>query len=216
MTDPIRVLIVDDYEIVRQGLCTLLAGEDDIVVVGEATNGAEGISMIQELGPDVVLMDLVMPDMDGIDAIQTLRRSGTKSHVLMLTSYDADESVRGALKLGAIGYLLKDVPKAELLMAIRAAAKGQPYLHHKAQRSLIQQVVAPDESSFRPALTSREQDVLRLLSQGNSNKSIAQKLGITVGTVKGHVSVILDKLGVEDRTQAALFSVQHGLVDEKK
>jgi DNA-binding NarL/FixJ family response regulator len=215
MANPIRVLIVDDHEIVREGLRTLLAEEQDIEVVGEAADGAEGVSLTLALRPDVVLMDLVMPNVDGIDAMRLLKRSDTSWRVLVLTSFAEDKLVRGALEVGAVGYLLKDALKAELIQAIHAAAQGQPYLHREAQRRLIQQVTAPAaEPSVQPVLTRREQDVLRLISQGQSNKEIARTLHLTEGTVKGYVSIILAKLGVLDRTQAALFAVRHGLGDQ--
>jgi len=213
MANPIRVLIVDDHEIVREGLRTLLAEEADIEVVGEAADGAEGVSLTLRLRPDVVLMDLVMPNLGGIDAMRLLNRTDANWHVLVLTSFVEDELVRGALEAGAVGYVLKDALRAELIQAIHAAAQGQPYLHREAQRSLIQHVTAPAEPSMQLDLTRREQDVLRLISQGRSNKQIARELHITEGTVKGHVSIILAKLGVSDRTQAALFAVRHGLGD---
>ena len=211
MANSIRVLIVDDHEIVREGLRTSLAEETDIDVVGEASDGAEGVSLTLALRPDVVLMDLVMPNLGGIDAMRLLQQTDANWHVLVLTSFAEDDMVRGALEVGAIGYLLKDVRKNELIQAIHAAAQGQPYLHREAQRSLIQHVTTPAEPSLLLDLTPREQDVLRLISQGQSNKEIAQELHITQGTVKGHVSIILAKLGVSDRTQAALFAVRHGL-----
>jgi DNA-binding NarL/FixJ family response regulator len=213
MANPIRVLLVDDHAIVREGLRTLLAEESNIEVVGEAADGAEAVSLTLALRPDVVLMDLVMPNVDGIDAMRLLQRPDTSWRVLVLTSFAEDELVRRALEVGAVGYVLKDVLKAELIQAIRAVAQGQPYLHREAQRSLIQQVTAPAEPSALLNLTRREQDVLRLISQGQSNKEIARALHITEGTVKGYVSIVLAKLGVSDRTQAALFAVRHGLGD---
>ena len=211
----IRVLIVDDHEIVREGLRTLLTEEPDIEVVGEASDGEEGVSLTFALRPDVVLMDLVMPKVNGIEAMRRLQHPDANWHVLVLTSFAEDDKVRGALEVGAVGYILKDVLKTELIQAIHAAAAGQPYLHREAQRSLIQYVAAPTQSSSQIELTPREQDVLRLLSRGRSNKEIAQELHITEGTVKGHVSIILAKLGVSDRTQAALFAVRHGLADSE-
>ena len=213
MANPIHVLIVDDHEIVREGLRILLAEEADIEVVGEAADGAEGVALTLALRPDVVLMDLVMPNLDGIDAMRLLQRTDTSWHVLVLTSFAEDDLVRRALEAGAVGYLLKDVLRTELIQAVHAAAQGQPYLHREAQRRLIQHVTTPAESSMRLDLTRREQDVLRLISHGHSNKEIARELHITEGTVKGHVSTILAKLGVSDRTQAALFAVRHGLGD---
>ncbi len=211
MSPPIRVLIVDDHAIVREGLHTLLAEEADIEVVGQAANGAEAVSLATALYPDVILMDLVMPEMDGIKAMQRIRDAGIASRVLVLTSFANDEHVRDAIRAGAIGYLLKDVLKPDLLRAIHAAAQGQTVLHPEAQRSLIRQTIAPAEPPPHASLTARERDVLRLIAQGKSNKEIAAALHLTEGTVKGYVSAILDKLGVADRTQAALYAVKHGL-----
>ncbi|HET8580660.1 MAG TPA: response regulator transcription factor [Nitrospiraceae bacterium] len=216
MPGPIRVLIVDDHQIVREGLRTLLAEEADIQVVGEAADGAEGVALTSVLRPDVVLMDLVMPNVDGIEAMRRLQQTDSASRVLVLTSFAEDGLVPEALRVGAVGYLLKDVLKAELIQAIQAAAKGEPYLHPEAQRRLIQQTITPPQPSPTFDLTRREYEVLRLISQGRSNKEIARELRIKEGTVKGHVSTILAKLGVLDRTQAALFAVQHGLGDPKR
>ena len=210
MGNLIRVLIVDDHEIVREGLRTLLAEEANIEVVGEAVDGAEGVSQAVTLQPDVILMDLVMPNVGGIEAMHRLQEKGSSWRVLVLTSFAETDLVRGALEVGAVGYVLKDVLRSELVQAIQAAAQGQPYLHREAQQRLIEHVTAPAEPSARFDLTPREQDVLQLISQGQSNKEIAMALHITEGTVKGHVSSILDKLGVSDRTQAALVAVRNG------
>lgn len=211
MTSSIRVLIVDDHTIVREGLCTLLGEEPDVEVVGEASNGAEAIAMSAQLQPDVILMDLVMPEMDGITAIQEVKRENPLSQILVLTSFSEDQRVRDAIQAGAIGYLLKDVLKPELLRAIRAAVRGEPTLHPQAQRQLMRQVATPVLSSALENLTNRELDVLRLIAHGQSNKEIAATLYLTEGTVKGYVSAILAKLNVADRTQAALYAVKHGL-----
>jgi DNA-binding NarL/FixJ family response regulator len=209
MTRPIRILIVDDHAIVREGLHTLLSEEEGLLVVGEASRGAEAISMVQTLQPHVVLMDLAMPEMDGVETIRRIRQSGSTCNLLVLTSFGEDQRVRDAIQAGAIGYLLKDVLKPELLRAIQAAARGEPTLHPEAQRVLMRQ--AAPATSLIEALTEREIDVLRLIAQGRSNKEIAAKLFLTEGTVKGYVSTILDKLHVDDRTQAALYAVKHGL-----
>lgn len=216
MPNPIRVLIVDDHQIVREGLRTLISEEADIEVVGEAADGAEGVALTLALRPDVVLMDLIMPGLDGIEAMRRLQQTDTAWHVLVLTNFADDESVREALRVGAVGYLLKDVLRDELIQAIHAAAKGQPYLHPEAQRRLIQQIVQPPQPSSTFDLTPREHEVLSLISQGKSNKEIARELHITEGTVKGHVSSIMAKLGVSGRTQAALLAVQHGLGDPNR
>jgi two-component system, NarL family, response regulator LiaR len=208
MNPPIRVLLVDDHAIVREGLRTLLSEEPAIKVVGEATNGAEAVALTATLHPDVILMDLVMPEMEGIQAMQSIRDVNPSSQVLVLTSFGDDHRVRDAIQAGAVGYLLKDVLKADLLRAIRAAAQGQPTLHPEAQRQLMRQVTTPARSLLDD-LTPRERDVLRLIVRGQSNKEIAATLHVTEGTVKGHVSAILAKLGVADRTQAALYAVKH-------
>lgn len=209
MSAPIRVMIVDDHAIVREGLMMLLNEQENIVVVGEAANGREAISRAGEWQPDVILMDLVMPEMDGIEATKHIRQKHPHCQVLVLTSFAEDRRVPDALKAGAVGYMLKDVLKADLLAAIAAAAKGEPALHPEAQRQLMQQVITPPEPSLLDSLTDREMDVLRLIAKGQSNKEIAASLNLTNGTVKGYVSTILGKLQVADRTQAALYAVKH-------
>jgi len=211
MTPTIRVLLVDDHAIVREGLQMLLAEEADIEIVGEASNGKVALTLAADLHPDVVLMDLVMPEMDGLEAMQRLRELCPDSHILVLTSFTDDQRVRAAIRAGATGYLLKDVLKPELVRAIRDAAQGRPTLHPEAQQRLMQQISEPPEPSLLEALTERERDVLRLIAQGRSNKEISATLHLTEGTVKGYVSAILSKLGVADRTQAALYAVKHGL-----
>jgi NarL family two-component system response regulator LiaR len=206
----IRVQLVDDHAIVRDGLRMLLSEESDIEVVGEAGDGAESVKLAATLQPHVILMDLVMPGMDGIHAMQGIRVVSPSSHVLVLTSFSDDQRVRDAIQAGAIGYLLKDVLKADLLQAIRAAAQGQPTLHPEAQRHLMRHVTTPPVRSLVDDLTPRERDVLQLIVCGQRNKEIAASLRITEGTVKGHVSAILSKLAVADRTQAALYAVKHG------
>jgi two-component system, NarL family, response regulator LiaR len=206
----IRVLLVDDHAIVREGLRLLLSEESDIEVVGEAGDGAESVQLAATLHPSVILMDLVMPGRDGIQAMQDIRVVSPSSQVLVLTSFGDDQRVRDAIQAGAIGYLLKDVLKAELLQAIRAAAQGQPTLHPEAQRHLMRQMTTPAARSLVDELTPRERDVLQLIVRGQSNKEIAASLRVTEGTVKGHVSAVLSKLGVADRTQAALYAVKHG------
>jgi len=216
MTSSIRVLIVDDHEIVREGLETLLSEEPTITVVGQAANGAEAVTLAAALRPDVILMDLVMPELDGIEATRRIRRAGAASQILVLTSFADDRHVREAIEAGAIGYLLKDVLKADLLRAIHTAAQGKPTLHPEAQGYLMRQVSAPSASASVLPLTERERAVLRLIATGQSNKEIALTLHLTEGTVKGYVSAILAKLGVADRTQAALYAVKHGLVDSER
>jgi DNA-binding NarL/FixJ family response regulator len=209
---PIRVLIADDHIIVREGLATLLSEEPEFEIVGQAATGDQAIALSAQHQPDVVLMDVVMPGIDGIEATRQIRRATPGAHILILTSFANDSQVRGAIQAGATGYLMKDVLKAELLSAIRAAARGVPTLHPEAQRWLIQQALG-GERTLHDTLTERERDVLVLLARGQSNKEIAATLHLTEGTVKGYVSAILAKLEVADRTQAALYAVKHGLAE---
>jgi NarL family two-component system response regulator LiaR len=205
----IRVLIADDHDVVRQGLRTFLGLDPELEVVGEAADGAEAVRLAHRLRPDVVLMDLLMPELDGIAATQVIRRELPDTEVVALTSVLEDEKVVGAVRAGAIGYLLKDTKAAELRQAIKAAAAGQVQLSPKAAARLMREVVAPD----RPEpLSERELDVLRLLARGRANKQIARELSIAEKTVKSHVSGILGKLGVQSRTQAALYAGRVGLV----
>jgi NarL family two-component system response regulator LiaR len=205
------VLIVDDHVIVREGLATLLSDEEGIDVVGQAADATTALRLLDSHQPDVILMDLVLPGMDGIELTHKVRAAYPESRVLVLTSFADDERVRRAIQAGAIGYLLKDVLKPDLLHAIHAAAQGRVTLHPEVQQLLMQHVAGPEIESPLQGLTGREMEVLRLIAQGNSNKEIASALHLTEGTVKGYVSAILDKLQVEDRTQAALVAVRNGL-----
>ena len=205
---PIRILLVDDHSVVRQGLRMFLALDPDLEVIGEATDGAEAVRMARELQPDVVLMDMLMPVMDGVAATAAIRRELPDTEVIALTSVLEDDKVVGAVRAGAIGYLLKDTEADELRRAIKAAADGQVQLSPKAAARLMREVRAPDSPE---ALTERETDVLRLLAQGKSNKEIAHLLSLSEKTVKTHVSNILSKLNVPSRTQAALYAVRIGL-----
>jgi len=207
----IRVLLVDDHNVVRQGLRMFLSLDPDLEVVGEASNGAEGIERVRTLKPEIVLMDLVMPVMDGITAIQHLRGEFPDVEVIALTSVLEDEKVIGAVRAGAIGYLLKDTQADELCRAIKAAAQGQVQLSPDAAARLVREIKAPDNPE---KLTERETDVLRLLALGRSNKEIANELVIGEKTVKTHVSNILMKLGLSSRTQAALHAVRIGLISQ--
>ena len=209
VTMAIRILIVDDHSVVRQGLRMFLNLDDELEIVGEASNGAEGVQLAHELRPEVVLMDLLMPVMDGVTAIATIRRDLPEVEVIALTSVLEDESVFGAIRAGAIGYLLKDTEADELCRAIKAAAAGQVQLSPQAAARLMREVRAPESPE---TLTQRETDVLRLMAKGLANKEIARELGIGEKTVKTHVSNILSKLGVLSRTQAALYAIQVGLV----
>jgi len=207
---PIRVLIADDHSVVRQGLRMFLGSDPELEIVGEARNGAEALDLSRELGPDVVLMDLLMPVMDGIAATAAIRRQMPETEVVALTSVLEDASVVEAVRAGAIGYLLKDTDAHELCRAIKAAAAGQVQLAPQAAARLMREVRAPEKS--HAALTERETDVMKLLAQGKSNKEIAQALNIGEQTVKTHVSRILDKLGLSSRTQVVLYAIRIGLV----
>lgn len=211
MNSHVRVLVADDHEIVREGLSTLFSEETDFSVVGEAKNGEEAVALALDLSPDVVLMDLMMPRLDGIEATRRILAQAPGVHVLVLTSFADEPHVRRAIAAGAHGFLLKDVLKEELLRSIRAVAEGRPALHAEAQRHLMRRV-AGGGRPVAEELTERELAVLQLIGRGRSNKEIAKALHLSEGTVKGHVSAVLGKLGVEDRTQAALFAVREGLV----
>ena len=205
----IQIVIVDDHSVVRQGLRMFLSLDPELEIVGEARNGAEGVLLAHELQPDVVLMDLLMPVMDGVTAITTIRRELPEVELIALTSVLEDSLVFGAIRAGAIGYLLKDTEADELCKAIKAAAAGQVQLSPQAAARLTREVRIPESPE---SLTQRETEVLRLMSKGLANKEIAQELGIGEKTVKTHVSNILSKLGVLSRTQAALYAIQVGLV----
>lgn len=206
---PIRILIADDHAVVRQGLRMFLALDSELDVIGEATNGLQALQMAHKLKPDVILMDLLMPEMDGVSATTAVRRELPDIEVIALTSVLEDSAVIGAIRAGAIGYLLKDTESDDLIRAIKAAAAGQVQLSPKAAARLMREVRAPESPE---ALTERETDVLRLLAEGKANKEIAQALTIGEKTVKTHVSSILGKLNVTSRTQAALYAVRIGLV----
>ena len=212
MSEPIRVVIVDDHTVVREGLRMILAEADGIAVVGEAPDGEAAVRVITSLAPDVVLMDLSMPRMDGLEAARALQSAGSKSRILILTSASDADGVRQAVRAGVTGYLMKDILSTDLVAAIRSAAAGRPTLHPSAQALLMRDVAAPERKSPLDALTPREREVLVLLASGLGNKQIAGRLSISVGTVKGYVSDIFEKLGVGDRTQAALLAVKYGLV----
>lgn len=213
LKDQIRILIVDDHEMVREGLQTLLGEEQNICVVGLAANGYQALQMTLSHRPDIILMDLVMPEMDGIQAIRRVKKSYPDVQIIVLTSFADDQRVHAAINAGAISYLLKDVLKPELLNAIYLAAQGKSTFHAEVLQTLIRQ---PNELTTTPHinLTEREQDVLRLVTQGKSNKEIANTLYLTEGTVKGYMNVILAKIGVADRTQAAVYALKHKLVSD--
>jgi two-component system, NarL family, response regulator LiaR len=205
----IRIVIADDHSVVRRGLRMFLAMDPELVVVGEVADGEEAVHLARLLLPDIVLMDLLMPVMDGITATAIIRSELPDTEVLALTSVLEDASVVGAVRAGAIGYLLKDTDADALCRAIKAAAAGQVQLTPQAAARLMQAVSAPESPE---ALTERETEVLRLLAQGKANKEIARSLNISEKTVKVHVSNILSKLGVQSRTQATLYAIRVGLV----
>jgi len=207
---PIRILIVDDHSVVRQGLKMFLDLDTELEVVGEAANGEEAVSQAARLEPDVVLMDMLMPVMDGVTATGRIKAAHPDMEIVALTSVLDDGTVVNAVRAGAIGYLLKDTQADELCRAIKAAAAGQVQLSPEAASRLMREVRAPDVPPT--TLTEREVDVLKLLAQGRANKEIAAALTIGEKTVKTHVSSILAKLGVQSRTQAALYAAQSGLV----
>ena len=207
----IRLMIVDDHRVVRSGLSAFLLAYDDLKLVGEAGNGEEAVRLCAQVKPDVVLMDLVMPGMDGIAATKAIRERCPKTQVIALTSFGDQERVQAALKAGAIGYLLKDVSDVELVAAIRNAAAGRPTLAADAQRALIQAATNPKPPGSD--LTEREREVLALMVKGMSNDEIAAHLTVRPSTAKFHVSNVLSKLGVTTRTEAVVMALQNHLVD---
>jgi two-component system, NarL family, response regulator LiaR len=210
----IRVVIADDHAVVRQGLRTFLELQPEIEVVGEAADGEEAVAAVERLSPDVVLMDLVMPGLTGVEAIERIRERRPAVRVIVLTSFGDDERVFAAVRSGAAGYLLKDVQPQELVTAIRTAHRGEALLHPAVAARLMERFAADGrQRSSADLLTRREHEVLGLIAHGMSNKVIARELGVADRTVKAHVSNILGKLGLTDRTQAALYAVREGLVD---
>jgi NarL family two-component system response regulator LiaR len=214
MSDPITVMIVDDHDMVRQGAAGYLTAQSDITVVAQAESGEEAIDLVQEQVPDVVLMDLVMPGMDGVEATRQIKDLSPRTQIIVLTSYHQDEYIFPALQAGAISYLLKDIKAKELIEAIRRAAAGEATLHPRVAARLIKEFQSKDLTKASPftLLTDREMQVLKLIAKGQSNSNIADGLVISVGTVKGHVSNILGKLHLADRTQVAVYAWQEGIV----
>jgi len=213
LSSPIRVFVAEDHAIVRKGICALLTLEPGIEVVGEAGNGLEAVRAIPACQPDVILMDLVMPEMDGIEAIQRIVARQPAARILVLTSFATDDKVLPAIKAGALGYLLKDSEPRDVVEAIRQVHRGEPSLHPRIARKLMQELAeSPDQPPTADPLTEREMEVLRLVAQGKSNRDIAGELTITEGTVRVHVSSILGKLHLASRTQATLYALREGLV----
>lgn len=216
--EKIKVLIVDDHQVVRQGLRTFLELHEDIDVVGEAVDGLAAVETARQLVPDVILMDLVMPGLDGITATRQVKALGGATKVIALTSFTEDDKVFPAIQAGASSYLLKDVSPDELVEAIRAVHHGEARLHPNIARKLMEQVAhqdAPKPESLAKDLTERELEVIHLVAKGLSNQLIARDLFISEKTVKTHVSNILGKLDLEDRTQLAIYAIKMGLVDTR-
>jgi DNA-binding NarL/FixJ family response regulator len=218
MAKKIRVLIADDHAVVRQGLCTFIDLQEDMQVVGEGTTGVEAVELAQRLQPDVILLDLAMPEMDGLEATRKILESNPSAHILILTSFGEDDKVFPAIRAGAQGYLLKDIQPNDLLQAVREANQGKAQLHPEIAKKLMSAVAdqgAPESASqARPPiadLTERELEVLRWIAGGLNNREIAEKMVISEKTVKTHVSNLLGKLDLEDRTQAAIWALKHGL-----
>jgi NarL family two-component system response regulator LiaR len=213
MTDPIRVLVADDHLVVRRGLATMLLAFDDLVLVGEARHGGEAISLCESARPDVVLMDMVMPGMDGAEATAEIRRRYPTIQVIALTSFADEELVQRAVRAGAIGYLLKNISAHDLAAAIRAAHAGQPALAPEALNAVMRLATSPaDRQEPVEELTAREHEILALMARGQTNTQIGAQLGISRATVKFHVSSILGKLGAASRTEAVALAIQRGLV----
>jgi DNA-binding NarL/FixJ family response regulator len=204
----VRVVLVDDHAVVRRGLAGLLGSADDIEVVGTAGDGSEARSVVQDLRPDVVLMDLQMPGTDGVEATRAIVADDLGTQVLVLTSFSDSERIIGALDAGAVGYLLKDADPDDVIEGVRAVARGESPLHPKAARELL---LARSRPTDRPQLTPREADVLRLVRLGLANKQIGRRLGISERTVKAHLTSAFQRIGVVDRTQAALWVERNGL-----
>jgi two-component system, NarL family, response regulator LiaR len=215
MPDPIRVLLVDDHAVVREGLRTFLELQEGMEVVGEAEDGEQALTEAERLRPDVILMDLVMPVLDGVGAMRELRQKLPSCRVIVLTSFAEDDRLLPAIQAGAAGYLLKDVQPKELARAVRAAHAGEALLDPSIAARLVEAIAQPAGEEPRDELTPREREVLELIGRGLSNKRIALELGVSEKTVKTHVGHLLHKLGVADRTQAALHAVRSGLLSPK-
>ena len=215
MAEPIRVLLVDDHAVVREGLRAFLELQDGIEVVGEAADGEEAIAAALRLGPDVVLMDLVMPRLDGVAAMRILRERSPGARVIVLTSFVDDDRLLAALRSGAAGYLLKNAQPQELARAVRAAHAGEALLDPVVAARLVETLSARGDEQPLDRLTPREREVLQLIGRGFPNKQIARELDLSEKTVKTHVGHVLAKLGVTDRTQAAVVAVRAGLVDQR-
>jgi two-component system, NarL family, response regulator LiaR len=217
VSDAITVLLVDDHAVVRQGVRAFLATQPDLSVVAEAASGTEAVTLASQNVPDVVLIDLIMPDMDGVEATRRIKQASPRSQVVVVTSYHEDEHIFAALKAGALSYLLKDLSSEELAAAIRKAALGEAVLHPRVAARVIKELQGPRAEKVNPftELTDRELEVLKLIASGMSNAEMATKLVLSEKTIKGHVSNILSKLHLVDRTQAAVYAWREGIVHKK-
>ncbi len=207
---PIRILMVDDHAMMRIGLATFLASFDDFELVGEASSGVEAVELCEQLDPDVVLMDLVMQDMDGVEATQVILSKQPDTKIIALTSFEEADLVRGVLQVGAVGYLLKGVSSDDLARAIRAAVEGTPTLSPEATQILIEETRRPARTHFE--MTDRELEILALIADGLNNREIADQLYVSRSTIKTHVSNILTKLGVSSRTKAVAYAIENDLI----
>jgi NarL family two-component system response regulator LiaR len=214
MPDPITVMLVDDHAVVRQGVRAFLVTQPDLLVVAEAGSGPEAITLVAQVVPDVVLMDLILPGMDGVEATRRVKQVSPRSQVVVLTSYHEDENIFPALKAGALSYILKDVSADELAAAVRKAAVGEAVLHPRVAARVIKELQGARAEKVNPftELSERELEVLKLIADGMSNAEMAARLVLSEKTVKGHVSNILSKLQLVDRTQAAIYAWREGIV----
>jgi NarL family two-component system response regulator LiaR len=214
MNNPITVLLVDDHKLVRQGVRAFLEAHEEFLIVGEAESGVSAVKLAEQTVPDVVLMDLIMPEMDGVEATRRVKNISPRSQIVVLTSYHEDEHIFPALEAGAISYILKDIDMDELAEAIRRAARAEVTLHPRVASRILQELQGSKREEVNPftELTKREMEVLKLIAKGLNNREIAEQLVISEHTVKGHVSNIFSKLHLADRTQAAVYAWQKGVV----